>query len=270
MLKDKRYVKLIEYLRSLDSVVVAYSGGVDSTFLLKACEEALGDKAMALTVVSPYIPKWEIEEAKEFIKDIKVRHEFLEVPYVLEEIKYNPSDRCYLCKKAIFTMITDKAKEQGVSFVLDGTNADDLCDYRPGLRALSELKVKSPLLECGLTKADIRELSKSLELPTWDKPAYACLLSRIPYGEELKFEEFDKIEKSEKYLMDLGFRAVRVRTHKDVARIEVPKDHIKRFFDEDLLQQVAQKLKSFGFKYVSLDMEGYSMGSLNRELAIRN
>jgi uncharacterized protein len=267
--KDIRYAKLIEYLKSLGSVVVAYSGGVDSTFLLKACEEALGDKAIALTVVSPYIPKWEIEEAKEFIKDIKVRHEFLEIPYVLEEIKFNPSDRCYLCKKAIFTMITDKAKEQGASFVLDGTNADDLGDYRPGLRALSELKVKSPLLECGLTKADIRELSKNLELPTWDKPAYACLLSRIPYGEELKFEEFDKIEKSEKYLMDLGFRAVRVRTHKDVARIEVPKDHIKRFFDEELLEQVAQKLKSFGFKYVSLDMEGYSMGSLNRELAIR-
>lgn len=270
MVNSEKYMKLINYLKGMESVVVAYSGGVDSTFLLKACQVALGHRAIALTVVSPYIPKWEIEEAKELIKDIKVQHEFLEVPVIIDEIKFNPSDRCYLCKKAIFTKITNVAKEKGYRYVLDGTNADDLNDYRPGLRALGELKVKSPLLECGLTKADIREFSKQLGLPTWDKPAYACLLSRIPYGEELKVEEFARIEKAEKYLMDLGFRAVRVRTHKDLARIEVPKQHIRRFFDEDLMDKVSKKLKSFGFKYVALEMEGYKMGSLNSELTMKN
>lgn len=263
MINHEKYRKLIEYLKGLGSVVVAYSGGVDSTFLLKACTEALGDKAIAITVVSPYIPKWEIEEAKELINDIGSRHEFLEVPIILEEIKFNPSDRCYLCKKAIFTKILSSAKEKGFNYVIDGTNADDTKDYRPGLRALGELKIKSPLLECGLTKADIRRFSKELELPTWDKPAYACLLSRIPYNEEIKVEELDKIERSEKYLMDLGFRAVRVRYHGDLARVEVPKEHLNRFFEEDLLNKVSQTLKGFGFKYVALDMEGYRMGSLN-------
>ena len=263
MIKSEKYNRLLAYLKELGSVVIAYSGGVDSTFLLRACKDALGDKAMALTVVSPYIPKWEIEEAKELIKDIEVNHEFLQVPVILEEIKFNPTDRCYLCKKAIFTKILAEAKKQGFNYVLDGTNADDIKDYRPGLRALKELEVKSPLLECGLTKDDIRQLSRELKLPTWDKPAYACLLSRIPYNEEIKTEELDKIEKSEKYLMDLGFRAVRVRYHGELARIEVPKDNIKRFIEDNLLEKVSKALKGFGFKYVALDMEGYRMGSLN-------
>lgn len=264
---NEKYDKLLTYLKNLESVVVAYSGGVDSTFLLKACRDALGDKAMALTVVSPYIPKWEIEEAKELIKDIGTRHEFLEVPVIIDEIKFNPSDRCYLCKKAIFTKITNAAKEQGFKYVLDGTNADDTKDYRPGLRALGELHVKSPLLECGLTKADIRAISKELHLPTWDKPAYACLLSRIPYDVEIKVEELDRIEKSEKYLMDLGFRAVRVRSHGELARIEVPKEHIVKLFDVKLMEQISKQLKAFGYKFVALDMEGYKMGSLNGDLA---
>jgi uncharacterized protein len=263
MIKNEKYNSLLAYLKGLGSVVVAYSGGVDSTFLLKACKDALGDKAMALTVVSPYIPKWEIEEAKELIKEIGVRHEFLQVPVILQEIKFNPTDRCYLCKKAIFTKILAEAQKQGFNYVLDGTNADDIKDYRPGLRALKELEVKSPLLECGLTKDNIRQLSRELGLPTWDKPAYACLLSRIPYNEEIRTEELNKIENSEKYLMDLGFRAVRVRYHGELARIEVPKDNLKRFFEENLLDKVSQALKEFGFKYVALDMEGYRMGSLN-------
>jgi uncharacterized protein len=262
-MNNQKYLNLINYLKDLGSVVVAFSGGVDSTFLLKAAKEALGDKAAALTVVSPYIPKWEIEEAKELVKEIGIRHEFLEVPVIIDEIKFNPEDRCYLCKTAVFTMVKKFANKNGYNYVVDGTNADDINDYRPGLRALKELEIKSPLLENKLSKNEIRELSKELNLPTWNKPPYACLLSRIPYGTELKVEEFEKIERSEKYLMDKGFRAVRVRCHGDLARIEVPREDIPRLFDINLMDEISSKLKEFGFKYVSLDMQGYRTGSLN-------
>lgn len=265
MINDK-YNNLISYMKSLGSVVVAFSGGVDSTFLLKAAKEALGEKAAALTVVSPYIPTWEIEEAKELVKSIEVRHEFLQVPVIMDEIKFNPEDRCYLCKKAIFTKISSFAKENGYKYVVDGTNFDDIKDYRPGLRALKELEIKSPLLENQLTKDEIRKLSKELGLKTWDKPPYACLLSRIPYGTEIKEEELRKIEKSERYLMDIGLKAVRVRAHGDLARIEVPKEEIEKLFNKELLAEITQNLKGFGFKYVSLDMEGYRTGSLNETI----
>lgn len=262
-MSSEKYLNLVNYLKNLGSVVVAFSGGVDSTFLLKVAKEALGDKAAALTINSPYIPKWEIEEAKELVKEIKIRHEFLEVPTIIDVIQFNPKDRCYLCKTAVFTMVKEFAIKNGYKYVVDGTNADDIHDYRPGLRALKELDIKSPLLENGLSKKEIRELSKELNLPTWNKPPYACLLSRIPYGTELKVEEFDKIEKSERYLMDKGFIAVRVRSHGDLARIEVPKEDIHRLFDENLLNEISIKLKEFGFNYVSLDMQGYKTGSLN-------
>lgn len=263
MLNHDKYKKLIAHLKKLESVVIAFSGGVDSTFLIKAAQEALGDKALALTVVSPYIPKWEIEEAKELIKELGIRHEFLEVPVILDEIKYNPEERCYLCKTFIFSKIKEVALHKGYKYVLDGTNADDTKDYRPGLRALRELEIQSPLLENDITKDEIRLFSKELGLHTWDKPAYACLLSRIPYGEEIKTEELDRIEKAEKYLMDLGFRAVRVRSHKDLARIEVAKQHMEKILETTLLDTISKQLKAYGFKYVTLDMEGYRMGSLN-------
>jgi len=262
-MSNEKYLNLINYLKDLGSVVVAFSGGVDSTFLLKVAKEALGDKAAALTINSPYIPKWEIEEAKGLVKEIKIRHEFLEVPTIIDEIKFNPKDRCYLCKTAVFTMVKEFAAKNGYKYVVDGTNADDINDYRPGLRALKELDIKSPLLENGLSKKEIREFSKELNLPTWNKPPYACILSRIPYGTELKVEEFEKIEKSERYLMDKGFMAVRVRSHGDLARIEVPREDIHRLFNENLLNEISVKLKEFGFSYVSLDMQGYKIGSLN-------
>ncbi|MCT4565829.1 MAG: ATP-dependent sacrificial sulfur transferase LarE [Maledivibacter sp.] len=265
MMANEKYRNLINYLRKLDKVVLAFSGGVDSTFLLKAAKEALGDNIKAVTILSPYIPKWEVEEAKNMVKELKVKYEILEAP-IIDEIKYNPENRCYLCKKAVFAMIKDVAKKEGYNYVIDGTNFDDIGDYRPGLKALRELDIKSPLLECKLTKEEIRSFSKSLGLNTWDKPPYACLLTRIPYGNELKVEDFEKIEAAEKYMMSIGFRAVRVRCHGDLARIEVNRDYRKVLFDEEIMDSISMKLKDIGFKYITMDLEGYRVGSLNETI----
>ncbi len=266
MIQNEKYTNLIAYLKKLDKVVLAFSGGVDSTFLLKAAKEALGNNIKAVTILSPYIPKWEVEEAKALVKALKVKHEMIEVP-IIDAIKDNPEDRCYLCKKAIFSMIQDLAKREGYHDVIDGTNFDDIGDYRPGLKALGELEVKSPLLECQLTKSEIRELSKELGLNTWDKPPYACLLTRIPYGNELKVEDFEKIEEAEKkYMMNIGFRAVRVRCHGNLARIEVNKEDRVKLFDETMLDNISSKLKEIGFKYITMDLEGYRIGSFNETM----
>ncbi|WP_459482417.1 ATP-dependent sacrificial sulfur transferase LarE [Clostridium saccharoperbutylacetonicum] len=266
MLNNEKYNKLVEYLKSLGKVVLAFSGGVDSTFLLRVGKEALGENLKAVTIMSPYIPKWEIEEAKELVKELGINHEIIEAP-IIEAIKFNPEDRCYLCKTAVFNMIIDSAKRQGYDCVIDGTNFDDIGDYRPGLRALEELKVKSPLLECKMTKAEIRAFSKELGLNTWDKPPYACLLTRIPYGNELREEDFEKIENAEKYMMSIGFRAVRVRCHGDLARIEISREDRSKLFDEELLDSIAKQVKACGFKYVSLDLQGYRVGSFNETIA---
>ena len=266
MISKEKYRNLIDYLKKLDRAILAFSGGVDSTFLLKAAKEALGHNIKAVTVLSPYIPKWEVEEAKSLVEKIDVEYEIIEVP-IIDEIKDNPEDRCYLCKKKIFTMIQSIAKEEGYSYVIDGTNFDDIGDYRPGLKALRELEVKSPLLECKLTKEEIRSLSKELGLSTWDKPPYACLLTRIPYGNKLRVEDFEKIEEAEKYMMSIGFRAVRVRCHGNLARIEVNKGDRKRLFNEKILDEISSKLKDIGFKYVTMDMEGYRVGSFNEAIS---
>ncbi|MDS0524843.1 ATP-dependent sacrificial sulfur transferase LarE [Clostridium sp. SHJSY1] len=265
MINNKKYHDLVQYLKSLEKVVLAFSGGVDSTFLLKVSKEALGDNVKAVTILSPYIPKWEIAEARELVKELGVNHEIIEAP-IINEIRNNPENRCYLCKKAVFGMIESVAKKEGYNYVIDGTNFDDIGDYRPGLKALKELEVKSPLLECKLTKEEIRSYSLELGLNTWDKPPYACLLTRIPYGNELKVEDFEKIEKAETYMMSLGFRAIRVRCHGDLARIEVEKKDRHKLFDEDLLDNISEKVKSFGFRYVSLDLQGYRVGSLNETI----
>lgn len=266
MINNEKYLNLINYLQGLNKVVLAFSGGVDSTFLLKAAKDALGENVKAITIRSPYIPKWEIAEAQELVKEIGVTHQIIEAP-IIDEIQNNPENRCYLCKTAIFKTIKSVAHEQGYHYVIDGSNFDDTGDYRPGLKALGELNIKSPLLECQLTKQEIRSLSKELGLNTWSKPAYACLLTRIPYGQELKAEDFEKIENAEKYMMDRGFRAVRVRCHGNLARIEVAKDDRKKLFDENLLEEISRKLKEFGFKYVSLDLEGYRVGSFNETMS---
>jgi len=268
MINNDKYNELIKYLKGLGKVVLAFSGGVDSTFLLRAAKDALGDNLKAVTIMSPYIPKWEIAEAKELAEKLGVKHEIIEAP-IIESIKYNPEDRCYLCKTAVFSMIISVAKEQGYDCIIDGTNFDDISDYRPGLRALKELEVKSPLLECKLTKAEIRAFSKELNLNTWDKPSYACLLTRIPYGNELKVEDFEKIENAERFMMSIGFRAIRVRCHGDLARVEVDRKDRSKLFDEELLDTISSKIKECGFKYVTLDLQGYRVGSFN-ETMIKN
>lgn len=265
MVNDEKYNELIKYLKSLGRVVLAFSGGVDSTFLLKASKEALGNNIKAVTILSPYIPKWEIKEAQELVKKLEVEHQIIEAP-IIDSIRFNPENRCYLCKNAVFNMILSAAKKQGYDYVIDGTNYDDIKDYRPGLKALKELDIKSPLLKCKLTKEEIRSYSKELGLSTWNKPPYACLLTRIPYGSELKEEYFEKIENAEKYMMSIGFRAIRVRCHGDLARIEVNKSDRNKLFDEKLLDIISQKIKGFGFKYVTLDLEGYRMGSFNEAI----
>lgn len=265
MIHNEKYKNLLSYLKKLDKVILAFSGGVDSTFLLKAAKEALGDNFKAVTIQAPYIPKWEIAEAKQLVAELGVAFEIIEAP-IIDEIRNNPENRCYLCKKAVFSQIKAIAKREGYFYVIDGTNFDDIGDYRPGLKALRELDIKSPLLECQLGKQEIRSLSKELGLTTWDKPPYACLLTRIPYGDELKEEAFIKIENAERYMMERGFRAIRVRCHGDLARIEVDKKDRSKLFNEELLDEIADKLKEFGFKYVTLDLEGYRMGSFNESI----
>lgn len=261
----EKYLELIEYIKQMKHIAVAFSGGVDSTFLAHAARQALGDQAIAITIESPYIPKWEINEAKALAKKINIKHMIIEAT-IDETVLFNPSDRCYLCKKVVFSKIKDAAKLEGIETIMDGSNFDDTKDYRPGMRALSELKVVSPLLKCGWTKEMIRSYSKKFNLDTHDKPAYACLLTRIPYDTKITSETLERIEKSELYLMSLGFRAVRVRSHGDLARIEVARDKRKELFDEDLLDQISNKLKSFGYKYVAIEASGYSMGSFNRQI----
>ncbi len=257
--------ELMDYIKGLKKVAVAFSGGVDSTFLAYMCQKALGKDAVAITVASPYIPKWELEEAKELAKEIGIRHEIIPLP-IHESVQNNPSDRCYRCKKVVFDQIIKRAKSIGIDMVVDGSNFDDTKDYRPGMKALKELKVDSPLLKCKWTKGMIREASEKAELKTYDKPAYACLLTRIPYDTNIDLQELIKIEKSEVYMMNLGFRAVRVRSHGDIARIEVAPDMREKLFDTDLLDKISETVKSYGYRYVAIEASGYAMGSLNKQI----
>ncbi|PHO07817.1 TIGR00268 family protein [Thermoanaerobacterium thermosaccharolyticum] len=265
---EEKYENLKNYIKELGSAVIAFSGGVDSTFLAKVCKDVLNDSCLAVTATSSTYPEREFKEALELAKEIGIRHKIIKSEELeIEGFSKNPIDRCYYCKSELFSKLKKVADDEGIEYVLDGTNADDTGDFRPGRRAAKELGVKSPLLECGFTKDDIREMSKRLGLPTWNKPAYACLSSRFPYGQEITSEKLSMVEKSEEYLLNLGFVGFRVRHHGDIARIELNPDQINMMLDENIRKKVVSKLKEIGFKYVSLDLEGYRTGSMNEAIS---
>ncbi|GHV76438.1 adenine nucleotide alpha hydrolase [Spirochaetia bacterium] len=263
---DEKYRALLAMIAEKGAVAVAFSGGVDSSFLCHASVAALGARAIAITVVSPMLPKSEIDCAAQVARKVGIEHLLIEESEIDDEVAANPKERCYYCKKIEFGAILETAKKRGITTVLDGSNLDDMTDYRPGLKALAELEIVSPLRAAGLTKQDIRDLSKRFDLPTWDKPAFACLASRIPYGERIDREKLSRVEKAEILLREKGFRQFRVRSHGDIARIEVAPEERRRFFDEKLLDSVSRSFKSYGFLYVALELEGYVMGNLNRAI----
>ncbi|MCR5790427.1 MAG: ATP-dependent sacrificial sulfur transferase LarE [Lachnospiraceae bacterium] len=258
---------LKEYIKNLGSLAVGYSGGVDSTFLLAVAHEVLGDRAIAVTTVDAAIPERELNEAKAFCAEHGICHIIREVdPLQIEGYRKNGPDRCYFCKHGVFSEIKRAADENGIEYLAEGSNMDDLGDYRPGLRAVEELAVKSPLREASLYKADIREISRAMGLPTWSKPAYACLASRFVYGEEITAEKLKMIDQAEQFLIERGFLQERVRLHGNIARIEVPAKDIPLLAGEELREEVYKRFKEIGFMYVTLDMRGYRTGSMNETL----
>ena len=266
MTLDEKRSRLGEILRGYGRAAVAFSGGVDSSFLCAAAREELGEGALAITIVSPMLPKSELDDARELAALVGIRHILVEAAEIEEDVAANPKDRCYHCKKREFGTIARAAKAEGVGVVLDGTNIDDEGDYRPGMRAIAELGVASPLRQAGLAKEDIRELSRRMGLPTAEKPAFACLASRIPYGERIDAAKLARVEKAEDYLRSLGFRQFRVRSHGDLARIEVEPSERSKFFSEGAMDAMAAAFESFGFLFSCVDLAGYRMGSLNKAL----
>ena len=262
--RDGRHRRLLADLAGLKSAVLAFSGGLDSSFLLHAASQAMGEGVTAVTLDTPYAPRAELAEAAELARSLGARHVVLPVPFP-ETLRDNPPERCYLCKKALFSKLLELAAGEGIAHVLDGANLDDLDDYRPGMRALVELGIVSPLLAAGIGKADIRALSRQAGLPTWNKPSGACLLTRLPHGRRVTAEELERIDTAESWLRGLGFPAVRLRSHGDLARLEVPRDQAPAVLEADARHGIDGKLKALGYRHVTLDLAGSRMGSLNEK-----
>lgn len=266
---ENKLEQLKEYLIGLGSVAIAFSGGVDSTFLLKVAHDVLGDNAIAVTASSCSFPKRELNEASEFCKKEGIRHFICKSEELdIDGFSSNPPNRCYLCKHELFEKIIKIAKENNIKYVAEGSNMDDNGDYRPGLMAVAELEVKSPLRAVGLDKNQIRLLSKNLGLSTWNKQSFACLSSRFVYGETITEEKLNMVDKAEQLLLDMGFHQVRVRIHDRLARIEVEPAEFEKLMEKEVRLEIVSKFKAYGFTYVSLDLLGYRTGSMNETLNI--
>lgn len=263
--------ELQNLFKGLEKALIAYSGGIDSTLVAKIAYEVLGDRALAITAVSPSLLPEELDEAQFQAEIIGIAHELV-YTREMDNPNYtsNPVNRCYFCKSELHDTLKPIALERGYPYVIDGVNADDLQDYRPGIQAAKERAVRSPLAELGITKLEVREISKTLGLPWWDKPSQPCLSSRFPYGEEITVAKLHRVGRAEMYLRNLGYKNLRVRSVEDTARIELPAEQIAEFITKTNLPELVTIFQSYGFVYVTLDLEGYRSGKLNQVLTVVN
>ena len=265
--QDEKWAKLESILGRFESLAVAFSGGVDSTFLLAAARRIIGENVVAVTAESPIHPQREKTAAAEIAKSLNAKHIRLASDELdLKEFRANPADKCYICKKRVLTAIFEIASDQGIRHVAHGANIDDLGDYRPGLKAAEEMGVVAPLIDAGFTKDDIRRFSRKMHLTTWDKPSMACLASRFPYGTPITREALKMVERAEDYLLDMGVKTCRVRHHGSVARIELSLDEMTLLQNDKVRKKIIRKFKEIGYAYIALDLEGYVQGSMNRDI----